>query len=321
MSPPTCDHEANALKYFSGQLSGNELARVETHIAGCSKCCQTLAELAKVMTAEVSEEEKAFLSATFEESAKEARELVKKTLKESKASNASNVASLTKQNNSSKGFFLFNSKATQLAIASSIVILLLVGAIALYQSNSTSTEDTRISQARDSIKEINRAGRPTKLRIAGFDYAPENRTRGSESEEPKRILEAYRGFLKSLVQKDPRPSNRQLLAQILLLDGDYDGATTQLSEAAKIDSTNPSILNDLAVVQAAQNDYEVALQTINKALAINPNYLAAIFNRALIYYELKQYNEARSDLEKYLQLDPSSPWANEAKQQLNSIKQ
>ncbi len=324
MSPPNCDHETDALKYFSGQLSGNELAMVEAHIAGCSKCCQALAELAKIMTAEVSEEEKAFLSATLEESAKEARELVKKALKESEALNASHVASLTahhaKQNKNSKGFFLFNSKANQLAIAASIVILLLVGAMVFYKSNSP-LEDPQIAQVRGLIKEINLTGRPTRLRIAGFDYAPENKTRGSESEEPARKLKISQDILESIVKKAPTPSNHQHLAQILLFQSDYDGATTQLSEAVKIDSTNPSILNDLAVVQAAQNDYEVALQTINKVLHINPNYLAAIFNRALIYIQLKQYNKARSDWEKYLQLDPNSPWATEAKQQLNSIKQ
>ncbi|KAF0235791.1 MAG: hypothetical protein FD167_4579, partial [bacterium] len=58
----------------------------------------------------------------------------------------------------------------------------------------------------------------------------------------------------------------------------------------------------------------------NKALSINSNYLSGIFNRALIYQELKDYNNARLDWERYLQLDAKSAWAEEAKENLNSLK-
>lgn len=326
MNPPTCNHETETLNYFSGQLSGTELAQAENHIASCFTCCQTLAQLTKLMSTNISEEEKAFLETNLEQSAKHVGQLIKDSLNkqpETKQTNNNNVASIsahqTKQNNS-KGFFLANWKASQLAIAASIAIIFLVS-IALYQLKNTKTENPIVVDARASIQEINLKGRPTKLRMASSDYSAENQTRGIELEQLKKDLLGSRLALESLVQKNPTPANRQLLAQVLLVAEDYKAAISQLSKALETDSNNPSILTDLAVAQTAQNDYSSALESINKALTINQNYLPAIFNRALIYKELTEYNNARSDWEKYLQLDPNSLWATEAKQQLNSIKQ
>jgi tetratricopeptide (TPR) repeat protein len=329
MNPPICKYEREAAEYFSDQLSGTKLAEVENHIAECAACCQTLAELTKLMSAEISEEENAFLSATVAESAKTVSEIVKqslaKELEANKMANNSNVVWLnahqTKQSKyNSKG--LANWKASQLAIAASIAIAFLVGVIAIYQLSSTTNKDNHsIAQSRAYIEEINRTGRPTKLRFADLDYAAEAQTRGNESEELKKKISASRYALEGVVQNDPRPANRQLLAQVLLIAGDNVAAVEQLSQAAITDNNNsPSILNDLAVAQAAESDYKSALESINKALAIDQNYLEAIFNRALIHHELNEDNNARSDWEKYLKLDPNSPWAKEAKEQLNSIK-
>jgi hypothetical protein len=40
-----------------------------------------------------------------------------------------------------------------------------------------------------------------------------------------------------------------------------------------------------------------------------------LFNRAVVHRELKQYSESNSDWQRYLQLDSTGPWADEAARQ------
>ncbi|MBI4853128.1 MAG: tetratricopeptide repeat protein [Acidobacteria bacterium] len=320
MSLSVCKNESNTLKYFSGELLGDELIRAETHIAECSICCESIAQLAKAISSEISQEEKAFLSSTLEESTKNARELVRKTLDKELETN-NNVVLLTSHKptrENSKGFVLSTWKASQLALAASLAIVFLVGVVAIYRLR-TSPVDNLVAESLATIQEINLKGRPTKLRFAELEFSPENTTRGSESEDLNTKLKALQNMLEPLVANDPTPKNCQTLAQILFLEGEYAKAIEQLEKAIQIDKTNPAIFSDLALSYAAQDNYTLALESANKALVIKPDYLPAIFNRAKIYKELGQNNEASLDIELYLNLDPNSPWASELKKELESL--
>lgn len=318
MNPPICENENNTLKYFSGQLSSEELSRTETHIAECGACCQALTSLAKMMNPETSEET-AFLAANFEKSKKEALKLVKETLgKDSQIQKPSNIVLLADHKQEPKTNSIFSWKTGRLALAASLAFVFLV-VIAIY-SLKTTQADPLVEQSLAVIKEINLKNRPTKLRFAELEFTPQNSTRGNDTDTLKDKLNAAIFSLGNLVEKDPTSTNRQTFAQALILAGEPDRAVEQLFEAAKVDPNNPSIFSDIALCRAIQNNYQMALESVNKALSIDKKYLPAIFNRALIYQELKQVNEARLDLETYLKLDSSSPWANEAKNLLDSIE-
>jgi protein O-mannosyl-transferase len=53
-----------------------------------------------------------------------------------------------------------------------------------------------------------------------------------------------------------------------------------------------------------KGEYDNALADLNKALAINPNYLDALNNRGLVYLEMKKYDEALTDFNDALKINP-----------------
>jgi tetratricopeptide (TPR) repeat protein len=323
-----CSYEAKTLKYFTSQLSNNELAEIEAHIAECDECCKILATLARMTNKEESIIEESFLYNNLAAEEKKIRELVKNTLEDSNSPEntkeihkPTNVVSLTNhqkslnENSISKPF---NWKISQLAIAASLVIFFLLGAFAVLNSQNSTFNDETLAKSILVIKEINQMGRPNDLRIAEFDYAPSLESRGSTEEQKSKLITTIE-ILTTEVEKNPTPINRQILAQALILSDDHQKAIEQLSLVLAAKPADLAILNDLAVAQAAIKNYQQALVYINEALKVNPNYLPAIFNRALIYQQLKQYNDARSDWENYLKLDTDSSWAIEAKKNLQQI--
>lgn len=76
----SCSHQTDCYDYFSSQLSEEELLRAESHISRCQECCKEISHLTRLMLSEESLEEKAFLAANYENSAKDTCILVKNYL-------------------------------------------------------------------------------------------------------------------------------------------------------------------------------------------------------------------------------------------------
>jgi len=65
--------------------------------------------------------------------------------------------------------------------------------------------------------------------------------------------------------------------------------------------------------------YPLALAAADRALRIDPRLPEALFNRALILERIGLMDEARRAWERYLEHDPSSAWANEARARLADL--
>ena len=67
-----------------------------------------------------------------------------------------------------------------------------------------------------------------------------------------------------------------------------------------------------------------AMKDADDAIQNNPNYSTAYIRRALIYEEFKMFDDAKADLSKAKELDPSNPkiegYINEANQKAESAK-
>jgi tetratricopeptide (TPR) repeat protein len=97
-------------------------------------------------------------------------------------------------------------------------------------------------------------------------------------------------------------------------------------EAAVAQSENAPTLSDLAAARYAAASqlgraslYPLALSAADRALALDPNLPEALFNRALILERIGLSGEARAAWERYLQVDPSSQWAREARTHLADL--
>jgi CHAT domain-containing protein len=67
-------------------------------------------------------------------------------------------------------------------------------------------------------------------------------------------------------------------------------------------------------------DFAASLEHLNRALELNGSLLEALFNRALLYEEMMLPQQAEEDWRKYLEKDPSSRWADEAKRRIEAIE-
>lgn len=75
-------------------------------------------------------------------------------------------------------------------------------------------------------------------------------------------------------------------------ENNFTSALVEFTEAEKVDSDNPELLNYLGLVYYRKNRYEIAEQKYLKALKIRPNYSEARNNLAVNYLEMKRWDDA-----------------------------
>src|SRR5215216_5974770 len=105
-----------------------------------------------------------------------------------------------------------------------------------------------------------------------------------------------------------------------------------LSKSTRMPSANANakIHNDLGVahfelaktggVENRVEELARSFEEFTKATELDPNLLEALFNESLALQELSMPREATESWTLYLQKDPSSPWADEARKNLARIE-
>ena len=97
-------------------------------------------------------------------------------------------------------------------------------------------------------------------------------------------------------------------------------AITMLQKAANSAPENAAFQSDLAAVLIAKGDtnsLDLAVSACDQALKIEPRSPDALFNRALA---LRDPAKAKAAYQHYLDVDPSPPWANEARQAIARLE-
>ena len=172
--------------------------------------------------------------------------------------------------------------------------------------------------------------RTLELRIAGADYAPLRVSRGpaaSFTSRPAALLEAE-ALIASQLQSHPSdPSWLQAKAQADVLEGKYDAAVEALRRALELEPHSPALLTDLATAyfQRAQQedrkeDFGAAYEYLSQALRLRPDDPVALFNRAIVAEHQFLYHQALADWDRYLQVDPRSDWAGEARDAAERVR-
>jgi len=172
--------------------------------------------------------------------------------------------------------------------------------------------------------------RTLELRIAGADYAPLRVSRGpaaSFTSRPAALLEAEALIASQLESHPSDPSWLQAQAQADVLEGKYDAAVEALRRALELEPHAPALLTDLATAyfQRAQQekrkeDFGAAYEYLSQALRLRPDDPVALFNRALVAEHQFLYHQALDDWARYLQVDPRSEWAGEARDAAERVR-
>jgi tetratricopeptide (TPR) repeat protein len=172
--------------------------------------------------------------------------------------------------------------------------------------------------------------RPTETRISEFGYAPLTQLRGApESVETNRLRRIENSLIEA-TEKAPNAQTHHALGVFYLTQQDYPKAIKEFQSALKFASSNAKIHNDLGaahfelaktVKEKKLEELAQALEEFTQATKLDSNLLEALFNKSLALQEMGTMpREAKESWTLYLQKDPSSPWADEARKNLQRIE-
>jgi len=167
--------------------------------------------------------------------------------------------------------------------------------------------------------------RPLEARLSGFAYVPHQTWRGGGDDKDVRltIMEGKASELTDLQGSDPKTLHARGIG-LLLSDSGAKESIASLQAAAEADPNNAKYQSDLAaaLIAAARGDQSMlqrALAACDRALRIDPSSPDALFNRAVALQALDR-PEALAAYERYLQVDSTSAWADEARNKIELLR-
>ena len=204
-----------------------------------------------------------------------------------------------------------------------VLLIALVG-LAVYLSRRSKADELA------ELRSIYRQARPTETRISEFDYAPLPQLRGAPEPAEKNRLRRIENSLIEATEKSPNAATHHALGVFYLTQQDYRAAIKEFETALKFAVQNAEIHNDLGAahfelskIDSREQKLEhlaQGLEEFNKAMELDGNLLEALFNKSLALQEMGSTRQAKESWNLYLQKDPSSPWADEARKNLTRIE-
>jgi Flp pilus assembly protein TadD len=76
-----------------------------------------------------------------------------------------------------------------------------------------------------------------------------------------------------------------------------------------------------AEAQSRDIDYSYALEYLGRSLKAKPNSPEAVFNRAVVFDRLNMTDDAEGEWRRYLEMDKSGAWHDEAQRRLQAVEQ
>lgn len=183
--------------------------------------------------------------------------------------------------------------------------------------------------------------RPLEARISNFDYAFFPNVRGGPGEDAAR--EAFDPNARNLAERifldevanHPSPQAHYSLGRLYLAKKAFADAVGEFELAFKEDPTNASLCNDLGVAYlelgrkkrlgnepgGGMLEFGKAIEKFSAALRLDSQFNAALFNRALCQEQMELTSQAEEDWNEFLKKDPSSKWADEARERLKLLEE
>jgi tetratricopeptide (TPR) repeat protein len=140
---------------------------------------------------------------------------------------------------------------------------------------------------------------------------------GSQTDYQQRIAEAEK-----IVALEPK--NTQAWIQ---LGNDYfdtdqaKKAVDAYAKALELDPNNTNVLTDQGIMFRKIGWYDKAIANFEKAQQIDPKHLQSLYNLGVVYAtDLKQPDKALKAWNRYLELDSTSPTAQQIKMGMDQLK-
>ncbi|MEA2343811.1 MAG: hypothetical protein QOF63_1980 [Thermoanaerobaculia bacterium] len=210
-------------------------------------------------------------------------------------------------------------------------LLALAAALVLAVALPLAWHAMRHGSATDELVSLSpRSARIVEPRLTGgFQWAayhgPMRAAGGSVTDAERLKLGGAAGELMQRAEHDPSAEAQHAAGVALVLVDKPDDAIAKLESSARA-SHDAKSWSDLAAARYAAavqfrrpSLYPEALAASDDALRIDAKLPEALFNRALILENMGLVSEARKAWQRYLEVDPGSQWANEARTHLNEL--
>ena len=186
------------------------------------------------------------------------------------------------------------------------------------------TRRPSLDQANQLVAQAYGENRVLTLRWQGAPYARNGEQRGGNGAQQsgaQNVLPEAEDLVTLGLGKYPGdPHWLQQSARIDLLRREPLAALGKLQPLVTASPNDNSLLVDEASAYFEASRFDDAIKVLNEVLAADPQNQVALFNRATIYHALGKTSDEIADWHRYLQLDSSSPWAEEARRRLSSVE-
>jgi tetratricopeptide (TPR) repeat protein len=122
---------------------------------------------------------------------------------------------------------------------------------------------------------------------------------------------------------DAEPGNtgiKLVMAQEALKAGELDRGLALLADLDPAAIKEPDVYFNIAVLLLNKSKTEEAVTWLTKSVTLDPKYVDGYYQRGLAYIGLQKMAEAKADLQKVIELAPTSPEAETARKALAQLK-
>ena len=305
--------EEDLSRFATGDLSPREREAAEAHLAGCDDCLEELADQVRLATqyaiAPITAEEQAVLAQITEDTVGAQTERILRLLPRKPTVVTRPLPQLILE------WIDDVVRLPALVPALTMAVIIGLGAVGGYRlfNNYQATRFTE--QGYESMRRDNRITADDYRPPGGFEKSIFSSTHstspageGSEaSSKFERALSYNAGNREALLGV---ATNYFFEGQIFLADS---LARLLISR----DSSDAGAWTLHGLVSQRSGDTEAALQAFLTAITQKPGFAEAYFNRARLFAETGQNDEARKAWSEYLEIDPNSEWAEVARQWLS----
>lgn len=327
-----CPDEAELSAYLERRLNAAGRDSVEGHLASCEECRESVALLVYLQHRAVDVADAAHL----EQSAVAVAQPVSG---EELRSQTSKVVALIAQDEQRRRFAKTSTgrrSAWRLiptpvfAVAAMLVVAFLSWGV--YEAvNRESAADVAMNNLAKAVA----GGRKTRTVLARVQYSHPVSVRRGGSEESQLEYQGDRFIDAALatVRDASDTQAQEVKAKTLVATADRKNITEGLRILQQLlgrGVSSAELFNDLGAAYHAEGDYDRAIESFTEALNRDPGMMQALFNRALasidkanatesVEERAKLKQQARADLDRFLEICPNPEWQNEAGREKSEI--
>jgi tetratricopeptide (TPR) repeat protein len=213
---------------------------------------------------------------------------------------------------------------TWLARAAAVTVALAGGWLAWMQWSAPSPERL-LAQAYTER-------RPFDFRIPGAAYAPvspQERGGALALQRPAELDDAFAAIKRQLKAAPESARALDMRGRAVLLENSPEDAIADFDHALETNPGDPTLLADLGMAYALRArlhtdrtvDYAPAIDKLETALRARSDSPETVFNLALVYEDMNMVDKAIEEWNRYLGMDRSGAWHDEARRRLDALEQ